>query len=94
MAAVIPGLLVAVMLCIAGHSLVQQSFGPGTDRYDHLLALLMPFPIWGPLLAAATLAYWYRRRPECRRCGSAAPGQAEDVKTTSQPSTVQSSTVR
>lgn len=90
MAAVIPGLVVALMMCISGHSLMQQSFGPGTDRYDHLLVLLMPFPIWGPLLAAATLAYWYRRRPECRRCGSAATSRhAEDVNTTSQPSAVQ-----
>ncbi|MEU8327708.1 hypothetical protein [Micromonospora sp. NPDC048839] len=67
-AAVIPGLIVALMMCIAGHSLVQQSFGAGTDLSDHFLVLLMPFPLWGLLLAAATLAYWYRRRPECRVC--------------------------
>ncbi|MEV4621105.1 hypothetical protein AB0J74_20645 [Asanoa sp. NPDC049573] len=67
-AAVIPGLIVSLMMCIAGHSLVQQAFGAGTDLSDHLLVLLMPFPLWGPLLAAATLAYWYRRRPECRAC--------------------------
>ncbi|MEV4494125.1 hypothetical protein AB0J84_00220 [Micromonospora arborensis] len=67
-AAVVPGLIVSLMMCIAGHSLVQQSFGAGTDLSDHLLVLLMPFPLWGPLLAAATLAYWYRRRPECRVC--------------------------
>ncbi|MGC5287731.1 hypothetical protein [Micromonospora sp. DT231] len=67
-AAVVPGLVVALMMCIAGHSLVQQSFGAGTDLSDHLLVLLMPFPLWGLLLAAATLAYWYRRRPACRVC--------------------------
>ncbi|MBE1490927.1 hypothetical protein [Plantactinospora soyae] len=40
-AAVIPGLIVALMMCIAGHSLIQRSFGAGTDLSDHLLILLM-----------------------------------------------------
>lgn len=67
-AAVVPGLVVSLMMCVAGHSLVQQSFGAGTDLSDHLLVLLMPFPLWGPLLAGATLAYWYRRRGRCPHC--------------------------
>ncbi|MET8042227.1 hypothetical protein ABZU25_15375 [Micromonospora sp. NPDC005215] len=73
-AAVIPGLIVALMMCIAGHSLVQQSFGAGTDLSDHLLVVLMPFPLWGLLLAGATLVYWYRRRPACRVCTPATTG--------------------
>jgi hypothetical protein len=73
MAAVGPGMLVALMMCIAAHSAVQQAFGPGTGLRDHLLVLLIPFPVWGPLLAAATLAYWYRRRPACRCCGAPGP---------------------
>jgi hypothetical protein len=74
MAAVWPGMLVALMMCIAGHSAVQQAFRPGTGLRDHLLVLLIPFPVWGPLLAAATLAYWYRRRPACRYSGTPRPG--------------------
>lgn len=27
------------------------------------------FPLWGSALGAATLAYHYRRRGPCRRCG-------------------------
>ncbi|GIG93100.1 hypothetical protein [Plantactinospora endophytica] len=77
-AAVIPGSVVSLMMCIAGHSLVQQSFGAGSDLSDHLLVLLMPFPLWGPLLAAAVLAYWYRRRPECRVCAHATTQQSAD----------------
>ncbi|MFC6022070.1 hypothetical protein ACFP2T_38645 [Plantactinospora solaniradicis] len=57
-AAVIPGLLVAAMLTIAGHSTLQQAIITG----DYQLVLLIPFPLWGPLLAAATLGYWLRRR--------------------------------
>jgi hypothetical protein len=58
LAAVVPGVLVAAMLTIAGHSLLQQAVTTG----DYLLVLLMPFPLWGPLLAAATFGYWLRRR--------------------------------
>jgi hypothetical protein len=27
------------------------------------------WPLWGATLAAATLAYYYRRRGRCERCG-------------------------
>ncbi len=27
------------------------------------------WPVWGAALAAATLAYYYRRRGRCARCG-------------------------
>ncbi|GIF62281.1 hypothetical protein Ais01nite_03160 [Asanoa ishikariensis] len=59
LAAVIPGLLAAAAITIAGHSILQQAVITG----DYLLVLLMPFPLWGPLLAAATFGYWLRRRP-------------------------------
>ena len=58
-AAVIPGLLVAAMLAIAGHSVAQQALGTG----DYLELFIFPFPVWAPLLAAATAGYWLRRRP-------------------------------
>ncbi len=65
MAAVVPGLAVALLMSIGGHSVVQQAFGPGTTWEDHSLVLFVPLPLWGPLLGLGTLAYWYRRRPPC-----------------------------
>lgn len=56
-AAVVPGLAVAVLVTAAGPSLVRMSVDTG--RYAE--ALLFPFPVWGPALAAATLAYRSRR---------------------------------
>ena len=32
----------------------------------------MLWPLWGVALAAAALAYYYRRRGICTRCGGAA----------------------
>ena len=66
MSAVVPGFSVALLMSLGGHSILQQAFGPGSTWEDHALVLLVPLPIWGPLLAASTLAYWYRRRPVCR----------------------------
>ena len=65
MAAVVPGFVVALLMCVGGHSVIQQAFGPGTTWADHSLVLLVPLPFWGPLLALGTLGYWYRRRGQC-----------------------------
>jgi hypothetical protein len=64
MAAVVPGLAVAAAITVAGHSVVQQSFTEGWDIEGASMVglLLFPFPVWGPLLGAATLAYWQHRR--------------------------------
>lgn len=60
MAAVVPGLSVAVVLTIAGHSIPQQGLAEGHG--DALLAaVLLPMWLWGPALGVATLAYWIRR---------------------------------
>lgn len=67
MLGVVPGLTIALLMCIAGHSIAQQAFAPGTTTADHLLVVLIPLPVWGPLLAASVVAYWYRRRPACHR---------------------------
>ncbi|HEY3504551.1 MAG TPA: hypothetical protein VGN37_17435 [Actinocatenispora sp.] len=57
-AAVVPGLTVAALVTAAGPSMVRIAVDSG--RYAE--ALLFPFPVWGPALAVATLAYRSRRR--------------------------------
>lgn len=61
LAAVVPGALVAAALCTAALSLTPSFVAAGVYAY----AFVIPFPVWGPLLAAATYAYFLRRRPEC-----------------------------
>jgi hypothetical protein len=48
---------------------VQQLFTESWDveGFSMVALLLFPFPVWGPLLAAATLAYWQSRREEARQ---------------------------
>lgn len=63
LAAVVPGLAGAVLLTIAGRSIVQQSlFSSAADESTYWMVLLMPLWLWGPALGVATLAYWLRRR--------------------------------
>ncbi len=71
MAAVVPGLAVAAAITVAGHSVVQQAFTEGWDVEGFTMVglLLFPFPVWGPLLGAATLAYWQRRRDAVAQLG-------------------------
>ncbi|MFC0007713.1 hypothetical protein [Micromonospora siamensis] len=62
-----PGGLVAVATCVAApglllHAVETDGFGEGL-RGVALGLLFFPFPVWGPLLAAAVLAYALRRRP-------------------------------
>ncbi|MFC7546738.1 hypothetical protein [Plantactinospora sp. GCM10030261] len=60
--AVIPGGLVAAAVCVAAPGFVVasvQSDGMGVGLA--LALLLFPFPVWGPLLAAAVFAYRLRR---------------------------------
>ena len=55
-------IVVGTALTVAGRSMAQMSFG-GTDVVASKVEafLLLPFPVWGPLLIAAAIAY-YRRR--------------------------------
>jgi hypothetical protein len=75
--AVVPGLVVAVLLVGAGKTwywsasqghLPEHVFGENwaTVIYGAFL------PFWGLSLAAATFAYWLRRRGRCTRCGAGA----------------------
>ncbi|WP_253780577.1 hypothetical protein [Goodfellowiella coeruleoviolacea] len=57
MLAVIPGGVVALACCLSAPGVVVGSVLSGSP-----LVLLFPYPVWGPLLGAAVLAYWLRRR--------------------------------
>lgn len=50
---------------VAGKSLLQMLVAsPG----DWIMLLIFPMPVWGPLLIAASLAYYVRRRGRCTAC--------------------------
>ncbi|WP_086820829.1 hypothetical protein [Allokutzneria sp. NRRL B-24872] len=58
------GALIAAVMAFAGVSFGIMALS-GPDPRPEML-LVFPFPLWAPLLAAAVLAYYYRRRPACR----------------------------
>jgi hypothetical protein len=64
--AVVPGGVVAAAAAMAGPGLLVSSIesnGDGRGISGVVLALaIFPFPIWGPLLGAAVVAYHLRRR--------------------------------
>jgi hypothetical protein len=77
--AVVPALVVSVLVTAAGLMFVRLTL---TGRLDAILgdgilggqnwAALAPellWPLWGVALTAATMAYYYRRRGRCERCG-------------------------
>ena len=72
--AVIPATLISILIISAGLMFIRlaltgvfaEFFGSGNP------ATYVPelfWPLWGLALAAATLAYYYRRRGRCRYCG-------------------------
>lgn len=68
--AVIPGLLVATLVTSAGVGIIVQpeaweKLGAG----DWLVLPQLMWPLWGAALAAATFAYYFRRRSTCAQCG-------------------------
>ena len=73
-----PAAIVAVLITAAGFMFVRFAItdelrlgnDPVTLRENQgaLLPELL-WPLWGPALAAAALAYWYRVRGRCRFCG-------------------------
>lgn len=74
--AIVPASLVSVLITMAGVMFIRLL---ATDRFGELFAFAegqwaaiapeLVWPLWGTALAAATLAYHYRRRGPCPRCG-------------------------
>jgi hypothetical protein len=83
--AVIPAALASVLLIVGGIG-IWAGLGQmltnaaaaglqGSDLIGEIIFQLGPtllFPLWGIALAAATLAYYYRRRGPCSACGRGA----------------------
>ncbi len=79
--AVIPASLVSALVTQAGLMYVRltldgtlvEEFGGGdaalTSENWAALGPELLWPVWGVALGAATLAYYYRRRDTCGRCG-------------------------
>lgn len=75
--AIVPAAIVAVLVTSAGLMFVRLTLsGAIGELFPYVgpenwaaLAPEMLWPIWGVALAAATLAYYYRRRDPCLRCG-------------------------
>jgi hypothetical protein len=68
--AIAPATFVAVLVFAAGLGITRDVLRDGLRHVDwlaHAPGLLWPF--WGLGLGAATLAYYYRRRGRCPRCG-------------------------
>ncbi|WP_433279763.1 hypothetical protein ACQPZA_08845 [Pseudonocardia xinjiangensis] len=65
-AAVVPGTLVAGLFTVAAVPLSVMVVASGSP----VLLLVFPFPVWGPALGAAVLAYALRRRGEAGRTGT------------------------
>lgn len=60
--AVGPGLVVTTVVCVSAPGMVAHWFAtqPAVDAI--VATLFVPAPVWGPLLGAAVVAYWLRRR--------------------------------
>lgn len=77
--AIVPATLVSVIVTVAGLMFVRLQFRGilgdtilgdafGEGNWATTVPELL-WPIWGVALGAATLAYYYRRRSQCRHCG-------------------------
>ncbi|GAA1225571.1 hypothetical protein [Pseudonocardia alaniniphila] len=65
-AAVVPGTLVATLFTVAALPFSVMAVTSGTPG----MLLYFPFPVWGPALGAAVLAYALRRRDDMARPGT------------------------
>jgi hypothetical protein len=65
-AAVVPGALVASLFTVAALPFSAMAVTSGMPE----MLLYFPFPVWGPALGAAVLAYVLRRRGDASRAGT------------------------
>jgi hypothetical protein len=65
-AAVVPGTLVATLFTVSAVPFSTMAVTNGTPE----MLLYLPFPVWGPALGAAVLAYALRRRGDMARPGT------------------------
>jgi hypothetical protein len=80
--AVVPATIVAVFVTSASLGLASAgAFAKLAGDSALLVAPMALWPAWGPALAAATLAYYLRRRPECPACAPAATALATPAPT-------------
>jgi hypothetical protein len=73
--AVVPAAMVALMVTSAGLMFFRSQLTQGRNLGE-MWSLEGPaifWPLWGASLAAATLAYYYRRRGPCARCHRGTP---------------------
>jgi len=86
--AVVPASLVSVLLLVGGIGIwsglgqmvaaLAASGAEGIELIGGIIFQVGPtllFPVWGVVLAVATLGYYYRRRGPCRVCGRGASGE-------------------
>jgi hypothetical protein len=74
---IVPASLVSILVTTAGLMFVRLTLrGAISESFTFIdqedwaaLAPELLWPLWGVALAAATLAYYYRRRGTCARCG-------------------------
>nr|WBO80849.1 hypothetical protein SBE_004661 [Streptomyces sp. SBE_14.2] len=70
--AIVPASLVSVMVTSAGIMYIRLHFQGAFEDPKSNWGATVPetiWPVWGAALAAATLAYYFRRRGACKRCG-------------------------
>lgn len=85
--AVVPAAIVSVLLIVGGigiwsglEKMVTNLAANGAEGVEVTGAVIFQlgptllFPVWGVLLAVATLGYFYRRRGTCKVCGRGTPG--------------------
>ena len=73
--AVVPAMVVAVLVTSAGLMMTRILLTQPTDAGNWAaMGPAVLWPLWGSALAVAALAYYYRRRGACRRCGRGSGG--------------------
>jgi hypothetical protein len=73
--ALVPASFMAVLFVVSGINILSGMGGmpaAAAARGENIWVVVGPtllFPVWGAALALAALAYYYRRRGPCEKCG-------------------------